>query len=66
MGPIEVVISESKKVSCSGDKGSSSHPLIYLDMGNKDYVICPYCSKYFTTDKEKAKHQPAKYVNKNL
>ena len=47
MGPVEVVLVNEKKVSCSGGKGSSKHPLIYLNMGNKDHVVCPYCSKYF-------------------
>lgn len=42
----------SKKVSCEGAKGASSHPLVYLNMGEKDHVICPYCSKYFTIKKD--------------
>ncbi len=47
----------SKKVSCDGSKqnanNSSRHPLVYLNMGNNDFVICPYCSKYFTIEKNK-------------
>ncbi len=43
----------SKKVSCDGTSKdetnkSSRHPTVYLDMGDKNYVICPYCSKYLT------------------
>jgi len=48
--PFEVLHVNSKKVSCDGAKGASSHPLVYLNMGEKNYVVCPYCSKYFTTD----------------
>jgi uncharacterized Zn-finger protein len=44
----EILHVNSKKVSCEGAKGSSTHPLVYLDMGENDSVICPYCSKFFT------------------
>lgn len=44
---LEVVRVNSKKVSCDGNGGASSHPLVYLNMGEKDHVICPYCGKYF-------------------
>ncbi|OFW80275.1 MAG: hypothetical protein A2887_06055 [Alphaproteobacteria bacterium RIFCSPLOWO2_01_FULL_40_26] len=50
--PVEVLHVISKKISCDGGKesgkGISKHPLVYLNMGEKDFVICPYCSKYFT------------------
>lgn len=44
----EVLHVKSKKVSCDGSKSASTHPLVYLNMGDNDYVVCPYCSKYFT------------------
>lgn len=35
-------------VSCSGGKGDSlGHPLVYLNMGEKGHVTCPYCSREF-------------------
>jgi uncharacterized Zn-finger protein len=49
--PFEVLHVNSKKVSCEGGSGASSHPLVYLNMGNKDFVVCPYCSKNFTMEK---------------
>jgi uncharacterized Zn-finger protein len=52
MGPVEVVVVDNKKVSCDGSSSQSNHPLIYLNMGEKDNVVCPYCSKYFTTKKQ--------------
>jgi uncharacterized Zn-finger protein len=55
MGPVEVVVVGSKKVSCDGSSSQSSHPLVYLNMGEKDNVVCPYCSKYFTTKKPEHK-----------
>lgn len=47
----EVLHVTSKKVSCDGGKLDTGHPKVYLNMGDKDYVICPYCSKLFTTRK---------------
>ena len=46
--PLETLHVNSKKVSCDGGKGSLEHPLVYLNMGKNDFVICPYCSKNFT------------------
>ena len=51
INPLETLHVNSKKVSCSGDKdnkGAAGHPLVYLDMGKNDFVVCPYCSRYFT------------------
>jgi uncharacterized Zn-finger protein len=47
----EVLHVNSKKVSCEGGSGASSHPLVYLNMGDKEHVSCPYCSKCFTIQK---------------
>jgi len=42
-----------KKISCSGDDEASKHPLIYLDIKNKESVTCPYCGKVFSNKKVK-------------
>ena len=42
---IELV--SSKKVRCSGPGGPLGHPKVYLDMGDNESVVCPYCSKTF-------------------
>ncbi|HLD76630.1 MAG TPA: zinc-finger domain-containing protein [Rickettsiales bacterium] len=56
---IEILHVNSKKISCDGVKegyyATSGHPLIYLNMGKNDFVICPYCSKYFTVKKTSVK-----------
>lgn len=65
INPFEILHVNSKKVSCGGDKenkGGAGHPLVYLDMGKNDFVVCPYCSKYFTT-KNSANHP--KIASKN-
>jgi len=48
----EILHVDSKKVVCEGSKGASGHPKVYLNMGSKDYVICPYCSKVFTVSEK--------------
>lgn len=47
----EVLHVNSAKVSCDGGN-EMGHPKVYLNMGSKDYVDCPYCGKVFTTRKE--------------
>lgn len=47
----DILYSQSKKVSCDGGSSTSKHPLIYLNMGESDFVVCPYCSKYFSLTK---------------
>ena len=43
----DVELVDYKKVSCHGIDGPMGHPKVYLDMGDKDFVVCPYCSKIF-------------------
>jgi uncharacterized Zn-finger protein len=39
--------SNVKKITCSGDDAASKHPLIYLNIGDKSEITCPYCGKIF-------------------
>lgn len=41
----------SKEVSCNGNNSGLGHPKVYLNMGTKDYVVCPYCSQKFIYQK---------------
>jgi len=50
-GNMDVLYANTKKVSCDGSSSTSKHPLIYLHMGENDFVVCPYCSKYFSLNK---------------
>ena len=43
----EIEYTNSKKLSCNGLDGPLGHPKVYLDMGDKNQIICPYCSKLF-------------------
>ncbi|MBA4808867.1 zinc-finger domain-containing protein [Brevundimonas sp.] len=44
--PEEVVVS-TKRVACDGGGGALGHPLVYMDMGQDDFVECPYCDRRF-------------------
>tara|TARA_B100001029_G_scaffold165579_1_gene157323 strand:+ start:310 stop:492 length:183 start_codon:yes stop_codon:yes gene_type:complete len=46
----ESQIVSSSNVICDGGGGALGHPRIYLDMGNKKKIICPYCSKAFVLE----------------
>ena len=37
----------SKKVSCDGGGGALGHPKVYLEIGDENEIVCPYCSKLF-------------------
>ena len=41
------IVSDTRKVRCSGSEGSLGHPLVYLTI-KKEKISCPYCSKEFT------------------
>ena len=43
----EIEYTNSEKLSCNGLDGPLGHPKVYLDMGDKNQIICPYCSKLF-------------------
>jgi len=46
MSDREVIESDSKTVGCDGG-GTLGHPLVYLEMGEKSEIVCPYCSRHF-------------------
>ena len=43
----EIVEVEDTRVSCEGIGGALGHPKVYLEMGEKDFVECPYCDRRF-------------------
>lgn len=41
----------TKKFKCTGARPPYDHPHVYLDMGDDNEIVCPYCStlyKYVT------------------
>jgi uncharacterized Zn-finger protein len=47
MKPEETITVDSRVVGCDGGGGALGHPLVYLNMGDKDEIFCPYCSRHF-------------------
>ena len=44
---IEIGVKEFK---CIGAKAPFDHPHVYLDMGQDDEIVCPYCSTLYKYD----------------
>jgi uncharacterized Zn-finger protein len=48
MKPFETVVVDTDKVACSGEGGQNGgHPRVFLNLGPKGEVECPYCSRLF-------------------
>ncbi len=45
-----MITSPTKTVNCDGGKGAAGHPRIYMTIGSRGWVECPYCSKRFEWD----------------
>ena len=44
--PPEQIVVSSKRVACDGG-GVLGHPLVYLEMGDEEFVECGYCDRRF-------------------
>jgi uncharacterized Zn-finger protein len=44
---LEIVEAEQPVVRCDGGGGPLGHPAVYLNMGDKGEIVCPYCSRHF-------------------
>ena len=38
---------KTDEVACDGGGGALGHPKVYLEMGDENFVECPYCDKRF-------------------
>jgi len=47
MEPVEIVETDNPKVICEGEGGALGHPRIFLNMGGKREIDCPYCGRRF-------------------
>ena len=43
----ETIEVKTEVVSCDGGGGALGHPAVYLNLGSKGEVVCPYCSRVF-------------------
>jgi uncharacterized Zn-finger protein len=47
MHPFETIEVDSTVVPCNGGGGPLGHPRVYLNLGNRGEIECPYCSRLF-------------------
>ena len=47
MEPVEVVDVKTKIIACDGNGTKIGHPRVFLNMGEKSYIDCPYCGRRF-------------------
>ncbi|MFC7048170.1 MULTISPECIES: zinc-finger domain-containing protein [Pseudomonadota] len=43
----EIIETDKKRVACNGGGGPLGHPQVFLEMGSKTSVLCPYCSREY-------------------
>lgn len=43
----EVIAVTQRRVKCDGGGGALGHPVVFYDMGEKDFVECGYCDRRF-------------------
>jgi uncharacterized Zn-finger protein len=51
MEPVETLEVDSPQVACDGGGGALGHPRVFLNMGEKKEVDCPYCGRHFVLKK---------------
>ncbi|HTH97498.1 MAG TPA: zinc-finger domain-containing protein [Stellaceae bacterium] len=51
MTPVETILVSTKRVACNGGGGPLGHPKIYLNLGDDDKALCPYCSRLYVLEK---------------
>jgi uncharacterized Zn-finger protein len=47
MQPFEIIETDDSVVACNGGGGPLGHPLVYLNLGTKGQIECPYCSRLY-------------------
>ena len=52
----EIIEVDETRVCCDGGGGSLGHPRVYLEMGDENFVECPYCDRKFVLRAEAHPH----------
>src|SRR5688500_1222425 len=47
---VAAIVIGAREFMCIGARPPSDHPHIFIDMGDEDEAICPYCSTVFRFD----------------
>ena len=45
--PPEITEVSERRVACDGGEGALGHPKVYLEMGDENFIDCPYCDRKF-------------------
>ena len=43
----EIIEVDTTRVACDGDGGGAGPSRVYLEMGDENFVECPYCDRRF-------------------
>ncbi len=43
----EIIVTDQHRIACDGGGGALGHPKVFLEMGQDDFVECPYCDKRY-------------------
>jgi len=54
MEPPEIIETDKHRIACDGGGGALGHPRVWLEMGEKHAVDCPYCGRRFVLKAEAA------------
>ena len=54
MEAAETIEVQDRSVKCDGGGGALGHPAVYLNMGEKSEIDCPYCGRKFILDNDAA------------
>ncbi len=46
----EIVAVSSRRVKCDGGGGALGHPVVFYEIGEKDFVECGYCDRRFVLE----------------
>ncbi|MDE0780546.1 MAG: zinc-finger domain-containing protein [Alphaproteobacteria bacterium] len=47
MQPPETVEARNRELACDGGASALGHPRVFLNMGAKSEIDCPYCGRHF-------------------
>jgi len=56
MKPLETIQTDDTVVACDGGGGPLGHPRVFLNMGGKREIDCPYCGRHYLLKDGAAAH----------
>ncbi len=54
---VETVSIGTREFQCMGALPPFDHPHVFLDMGDADEIVCPYCSTLYKYDPKLSTHE---------